>query len=409
MRRSLLLLVVASFVAGSIGIEASTFAPGASVDKQAPAPPQPAAPAEFKPNDYKDESNWLCRPGRTGDACDVDLTTTVVAADGTMTKETWAADPKAPIDCFYVYPTVSADATPTSDMSQDPAEKNVVLQQFARFASKCRAFAPMYRQITLRGLQVALAANADPLALFSKGVQYDDVRDAWQHYLKNDNQGRGVVLIGHSQGAFILQALVANEIDGKPVQKQLVGAYILGATFLTPKGKDVGGQFKQIPLCKKPGQIGCVVNYSAFRSTIPPPGNTLFGHSADAAMTGNCTNPATLGDGSAPLHAYMSGAGRLIAMGGAAPKWVADKTVDTPFVSVPGLLTAQCKTNEFATYLEITVHGDPADPRVDDITGDLGGAKPLANWGLHLIDVNLAIGNLVDNVGAQAKAYRPRR
>jgi len=369
----------------------------------------PAANQTLSPNDYKDDASWLCRPGRTGDACDVDLTTTVVAADGSMTVEKFAADPKAPIDCFYVYPTVSTDATPNSDMSQDAAEKNVVLQQFARFASKCRAFAPMYRQITLRGLQTALATNADPLTLFSKGAQYDDVRDAWQYYLKNDNQGRGVVLIGHSQGAFILQSLIANEIDGKPVQKQLVGAYILGATYLTPKGKDMGGQFKQIPLCKKPGQIGCVVNYSAFRSTIPPPGNTLFGHSADAAMTGNCTNPATLGDGSAPLHAYMSGAGRLIAMGGAAPKWVADKTVDTPFVSVPGLLTAQCKTNEFATYLEITVHGDPADPRVDDITGDLGGAKPLANWGLHLIDVNLAIGNLVDNVGAQAKAYRPRR
>jgi hypothetical protein len=369
----------------------------------------PAASQTLAPNDYKDDASWLCRPGRTGDACDVDLTTTIVAADGSTTVETFAADPKAPIDCFYVYPTVSTDATPNSDMSQDPAEKNVVLQQFARFASKCRPFAPMYRQITLRGLQTALATNADPLTLFSKGAQYDDVRDAWQYYLKNDNQGRGVVLIGHSQGAFILQSLIANEIDGKPVQKQLVGAYILGATFLTPKGKDMGGQFKQIPLCKKPGQTGCVVNYSAFRSTIPPPGNTLFGHSADAAMTGNCTNPSTLGDGSAPLHAYMSGGGRLIAMGGAAPKWIADKTIDTPFVSVPGLLTAQCKTNEFATYLEITVHGDPADPRVDDITGDLGGAKPLANWGLHLIDVNLAMGNLVDNVGAQAKAYRPRR
>jgi hypothetical protein len=372
--------------------------------------PQPAATTEVKPNDYKDESNWLCRPGRAGDACDVDLTTTVVAADGTLTRETFAADPKAPIDCFYVYPTVSTDATPTSDMSQDPAEKNVVLQQFARFASKCRAFAPMYRQITLRGLQTALATNADPLTLFSKGVQYDDVRDAWQHYLKNDNQGRGVVLIGHSQGAFILQALVANEIDGKPVQKQLVGAYILGATFLTPKGKDVGGQFKQIPLCKKPGQIGCVVNYSAFRATVPPPGNTLFGHSADPAMAGNCTNPATLGNAGAPLHAYLSGQGRMIAMGGPVPKWVADKTVDTPFVSVPGLLTAECKTNEFATYLEIKVNGDPADPRVDDITGDLGAAtKPIAQWGLHLIDVNLAMGNLLDLVEAQSKAYRSRR
>jgi hypothetical protein len=400
MRRLLFCVVTAGFITGSINLGAQT-----------PAAQPAAAPAEIKPNDYKDDASWLCRPGRKGDACDVDLTTTVVAADGTLTREAFAADPKAPIDCFYVYPTVSADPTPTSDMSQDPAEKNVVLQQFARFASKCRPFAPMYRQITLRGLQVALAKNADPLALFSTGLQYDDVRNAWQHYLKNDNQGRGVALIGHSQGAFILQALIANEIDGKPVQKQLVGAYILGATFLTPKGKDVGGQFKQIPLCKKPGQIGCVVNFSAFRSTVPPPANTLFGRSADPASSGNCTNPATLGAGSAPLRAYLSGTGRLIAMGGGAPKpWATDKTVDTPFVSVPGLLSAECKTNEFSTYLEITVNGNPADPRIDDITGDLGAVgKPIAQWGLHLIDVNLAMGDLLNLVEQQSKAYRSRR
>lgn len=399
-RRSLLLVALALFVAGSTGIEAQAPAPAA----------QPAAAATLPP-DYKDDGSWLCRPGRKGDACDVDLTTTVVAADGTLTREAFTPDPKAPIDCFYVYPTVSTDATPNSDMSQDPAEKNVVLQQFARFASKCRAFAPIYRQITLRGLQAALATNADPLGLFSKGMQYDDVRDAWQHYLKNDNQGRGVVLIGHSQGAYILQGLIANEIDGKPAQKQLVGAYILGSTFLTPKGKDVGGQFKQIPLCRKAGQIGCVVNYSAFRSTVVPPANTLFGHSADPASSGNCTNPATLGAGGAPLRAYLSASGRMIAMGGGALQpWVTDKTIDTPFVSVPGLLTAECKTNEHSTYLKIKVNGDPGDPRVDDITGDLGAVgKPLAQWGLHLIDVNLAMGNLLDLVEQQSKAYRARR
>ena len=397
MIRRLLLVIATVFIAGTIDAQAG----------QAPSPPA----AEVKSNDYKEDAFWLCRPGRKGDACDVDLTTTIVAADGTLTRETFSADPQAPIDCFYVYPTVSTDATPNSDMTADPAEKNVILQQFARFASKCRVFAPMYRQITLRGLQAALATGADPLALFTKGLQYEDVRDAWQHYLKNDNQGRGVVLIGHSQGAFILQGLIANEIDARPVQKQLVGAYILGATFLTPKGKSVGGQFKQIPLCAKPGQIGCVVNYSAFRSTVTPPGNTLFGKSNDAAMSGSCTNPATLGAGSAPLKAYLSANNRMIAMSaGPAKPWAADKTVDTPFVSVPGLLTAECKTNEFATYLEIKVNGDPADPRVDDISGDLGiPGKPIAQWGLHLIDVNLAMGNLLDLVDAQSKTYRSRR
>src|SRR5215213_1124202 len=108
-------------MAGTIGVHAQAPAPAA----------QPAAPAQFTPNDYKDDKTWLCRPGRKGDACDVDLTTTVIAADGTMTRETWAADPKAAIDCFYVYPTVSTDPGTNSDMTADPAEINVVLQQFA--------------------------------------------------------------------------------------------------------------------------------------------------------------------------------------------------------------------------------------------------------------------------------------
>ena len=113
----------------------------------------------MNPNDYADEKNWLCRPGRKGDACDVDLTTTVVAADGTLTRETWAANPKAPIDCFYVYPTVSTDTGRFSDMTADPAETNVIHQQFARFGSKCRTFAPMYRQLTLAGLRQRLSGG----------------------------------------------------------------------------------------------------------------------------------------------------------------------------------------------------------------------------------------------------------
>ena len=272
----------------SLFVGAIAAAPAAA---QAPAAPAAPAAADVKPNDYADEKSWLCRPGRKGDACDVDLTTTVVAADGTMTRETFTPNPKAPIDCFYVYPTVSTDTGMNSDMTADPAETNVVLQQFARFASKCRTFAPMYRQITLAGLRQRLAGG--PLG-FDDGVHYNDVRDAWRWYLQRDNQGRGFVLVGHSQGAYILTELLRQEIDGKPIQKQLVAAYILGATFPVVKGKDSGGALKNIPLCRKPGQIGCVVNFSAFRSTLPPPANTLFGKAADPAQSGSCTNPAAL-------------------------------------------------------------------------------------------------------------------
>jgi hypothetical protein len=85
---------------------------------------------------------------------------------------------------------------------------------------------------------------------------------------------------------------------------------------------------------------------------------------------------------------------------------VPDRKIDTPWVSVPGLLTAQCATNDNATYLEVTVHADPSGGRSGDIVGDIrgnGGAQ--ANWGLHLVDVNLAMGNLLDIVGQQSKAW----
>ena len=123
------------------------------------AAPARAQAEAVKPNDYSDPKAWLCRPGGH-DACDIDETATVVAADGTLTKETWKADPNAPIDCFYVYPTISTDPGQNSDMTADPAEINVIKQQFARFASKCRPYAPLYRQITLVGLRKVLANPA---------------------------------------------------------------------------------------------------------------------------------------------------------------------------------------------------------------------------------------------------------
>jgi len=370
-------------------------------------PPADAAPA--KPNDYSDPKTWLCRPGGK-DACAIDETTTVVAADGKLTRETWAADPKAAIDCFYVYPTISTDPTPNSDMNPDPAELNVIKQQFARFASKCQPYAPMYRQVTLAGLRRMLAPGA--AITLDQGLQYDDVKDAWNYYLQHDNKGRGVVLVAHSQGSFILNRLIREEIDGKPIQSRMLSAILLGTTIAVPKGKDVGGSFQHVPLCKSASQLGCVITYASFRSTVAPPANTLFGRVPDATMAAACTNPAALAGGSGDLHAYLDATGRTITSNAPAKPWVTpEQKIDTPWVSVPGLLTAKCTSNDNATgYLEVTVHGDASDPRVDDIVGDIGvGPNVLANWGLHLVDVNLAMGNLLDIVGQETKAYLAKK
>jgi hypothetical protein len=382
----------------------SLFAlPGAA---QTPASAGPTA--ETTPNDYADAKAWLCRsdlPPGAMNACDVDLSTTVVSADGKLTRETWKRNPNPPIDCFYVYPTVSTDPADHSDMHADPAEFNVVRQQFARFGSVCRTYAPLYRQVTLAGLRKMLTGGPGGVAL-DRGVGYDDVRDAWRYYVEHENRGRGYVLVSHSQGSYVLMEMIRQEIEGRPIQSKMVSALLLGATLPVTRGRDVGGAFTSIPLCRRAAQTGCVINYSAFRSTLPPPANTLFGKVPDASLAAACVNPAALGGGSGELHAYLDATGKTITSTPQIKPWATDAAVDTPWVSVPGLLTAKCAANENATFLEVTVHGNAAEPRVDDITGDIGSAaQPLANWGLHLIDVNLGIGNLIDIVGQQSRAY----
>ena len=363
-----------------------------------------SASAQTSKNDYADGKSWLCRPGRQ-DACAVDQTATIVAADGTLKREEWKADLAAPIDCFYVYPTVSADPGGNSDMIAGAEENGVVRAQLARFASQCKVYAPLYRQATLTALRAATTGS--PIAV-DRALGYNDVLDSWNHYLQHDNNGRGVVLIGHSQGSGVLTQLMRNEIDGKPAQSKIISALLLGTSLPVPRGKDVGGAFQHIPLCRSATQTGCVIAYASFRSTVPPPENSRFGRVQGENMMSACVNPAALGGGSGELHAYLTSGGRSIVGSSAEPRaWVTPiKPIDTPFVSVPGLLTAQCVSNDNGSYLEVTVHGNPADPRADDIVGDvMANGQVNASWGLHLIDVNLAMGNLVDIVRQQGTAF----
>lgn len=359
--------------------------------------------------DYSLDANWLCRPGRP-DACAQDLTATVIAADGSMTREAFTRNPDAAIDCFFVYPTVSLDPGGNSDLNPGPEERFVALVQFARFSAQCRTFAPMYRQGTLSSLRARMNGVAGPTG--DRALAYNDVLAAWRHYLAHDNHGRGFVLIGHSQGTVVLEALIKEEIDGKPVQAQLVSAILLGANVVVPNGADVGRTFQHIPACRLPAQTGCVISYVSFRATAPPPAGSIFGIAMEplspevfANSHALCTNPAGLTGGAAPLRSYFS-----TDFGAWAPpgfSWTTrQQTIDTPFVSTPGLLSAECVTNGANTYLAVHVNAGPNDVRTRDIPGDvIVNGRLFPDWGLHRIDVHVAIGDLVDVVGQQSAAY----
>lgn len=373
------------------------------------AAPALAQPAPYAAPDYRKAESWLCRPGAT-DPCSGDASTSRVGADATVTLDMLPAARKPAIDCFYVYPTVSTDPTPNSDMVADAAERSVAQAQAAPFRQACRVFAPLYRQITLATLRDRMAGKpvtADPT------LGYRDVSAAFADYMKHDNKGRGFILIGHSQGSGVLKALIAGEIEGKPFARQMIAAYLAGHNLLVPDGKDVGGDFKSTPLCRAAAETGCAVAWVSFRDTMPVPPASLFGRppaASPAGMQVACTNPAALAGGRATLRPLMVNRTGIVDSGNPPPKWARGRNIYTPFVALPGLLTGECVTRENANILSVGINADPADPRTDTINGDVvvdGQVVPA--WGLHLIDMQVVMEDLIDLARTQGQAWLRRR
>jgi hypothetical protein len=203
-------------------------------------------------------------------------------------------------------------------------------------------------------------------------------------------------------------ALLRQKIDNVPaVHRRLVSAIILGGNVTVPIGKTVGGSFRHIAACTSATQTGCVVAYSSFDQ--PPPSNSLFGRpgqgvsgltpgtpSPTAGMQVLCVNPASPSGGMAPLTPYFPNSPASAGLGSngvAAPK------VSTPWITEPGLYTAQC---QYQGWLQVSAPAQAGDQRpvVKQAVGP--------TWGLHLVDVNIALGNLVTLVGSEARAYAHR-
>ncbi len=408
------LVLVAAFCL-ALGVAACNGSGGEDVVRPEATTTPDTAYAGYASTVYGDLANWLCHPD-TVDVCDDDLGATVVHADGSLELEPFDLVEDAPIDCFYVYPTVSVDPETNSDLVPDPEfEGFVVRNQAARFASQCRLYAPVYRQFTLTALIGALGSDEDGDDEATPGpdpreIAYESVLDAWKHYIANDNDGRGFVLVGHSQGSGLLRRLMQDEIDSdEQLRDRLVSAILLGTTVAVPEGADVGGSLANIPLCRQPDQTGCVISYASFQNTAPPPEDTNFGRASEGMAA--CTNPASLGGGRGTLRPYFESE----RAGGAFNErafvrvvdepWAAGVDITTPWVTLPDFIEAECVVRGDFSYLEITVLADPSDPRTDDIGGDI----ILPSFGLHVVDANLAMGDLVAIVGQQAEAYTAGR
>ena len=345
-------------------------------------------------------TTWLCRPGLSDNPCTTDLASTAFARnDATL------PDPASParnpkVDCFYVYPTVSNQSSVNANLAIGLRQAEIAIAQASRFSQVCRVYAPVYRQITLSALN-----HPTHITLADALIAYNSVLAAFHDYLAHYNHGRGIVFIGHSQGASILIKLLKDQVDAKPAMRhQLVSALLLGGNVTVRRGHSTGGDFNHIPLCNSSTQTGCVVAYSSF--TTKPPANSQFGrttsdagvsllapHNISPKIAIACVNPASPAGGHAPLDPYVPSLFLQFLAAGAAPQ------VGTPWVSFPAEYTASCKSSGDATWLQVTHTGGSADKR--PLLGQL--VDPAL--GLHILDVNIALGNLVPLVRDEAGAY----
>lgn len=333
---------------------------------------------------------WLCRPGLAGDPCLYPRGANSVAADGTKTVLPASTAPQhSAFDCFYVYPTVTASAaTSNTSANVTPEVEGAAVSQASRFSQVCNVWAPTYRQRTSASLDKGL--GNDPAA---DEISYQSLLAGWRAYLADDNDGRPVVFIGHSQGAANLIRLLRSQVDNNPaLRNRMVSALILGGNVQVPVGKTVGGTFAHIPTCTKSGETNCVIAYSSFSSQ--PPANALFGRpgqgvslqSGQTVSKGQqvvCTNPAALGETTAA----------------ALTPFFPSSTSSTgqPWVTYPGLYTGTCESTGGATWLQIDSRAGDTRPIVEPTLGP--------TWGLHLDDVNVALGDLVNDVAVQEAAY----
>ena len=226
---------------------------------------------------------------------------------------------------------------------------------------------------------------------------------AWRDYLANHNKGRGVVLIGHSQGTFHLRKLIAEEIEPRPAESaKLVSGLLIGGNVLVKKGSTTGGDFQRTPACTGSTQVGCVVAYSTFNRT--PPDNTRFGKYTPPAGQPDdkevlCTNPAALSGGSAPVttelpsERFPAGLIALSLTQFFAPQ--GQPTAPTPWLQPRERYTARCVRERGTNTLRLSSIDGARQPN----------PSPDESWGLHIGDMNLAMGNLVELARGQSRAY----
>lgn len=209
---------------------------------------------------YSELSFWAAHPEKNDSIID-------------MFYNTKKEDLKA--DVFYIYPTLLTDRkddswnSDTYNESQNKDVINIAIKyQASAWANAGRVYSPLYRQVHFRSFYEPYTSNG---GIQAGEIAYSDIKSAFIFYLKNFNNGRPIILAGHSQGAYLCKRLLKEFFDEKELRNQLIAAYIPGTKV------DLN-EFKTIPHLKNPDEVKGYLSWNTFRINKKPKKNKHPAH-----------------------------------------------------------------------------------------------------------------------------------
>ncbi len=238
--RLVLALACAAFCACSVK-------PGSYSSTSVPLPP-----------DYSKSDNWAALPDKKDPA---DLVPNPSFKD---------EQPDAKVDIFFLHPTTYYGKKTNWNASIGGAKLNqktdgtTILHQASIFNASGKIYAPRYRQANLESFYSTDKSSAEA----AWELAYNDVKSAFAYYLEHYNQGRPIIIAAHSQGTLHAMRLLKDFFDEKPLQKQLVAAYLVGWAVK----KD---EFQAIKPCETPDETGCFCSWRSYRYGHQPEGIPL--------------------------------------------------------------------------------------------------------------------------------------
>jgi predicted esterase len=200
----------------------------------------------IKASDYSNTDNWLAKPTEITSQADV----------------------------FMLYPTAYAQKNENSspvakiDNPTMRAGAQVFLAtQGSAFDTSGNVYAPYYRQLDAKWL---LTKSKEEQAQYTDGVPKADVMAAFDYYIKHENNNRPFILVGHSQGARMLKAIMYDYFKNNPgVSDRMIAAYVLGQSVTQQEMNDN----PQVKFATGPDDTGVVISYNTvapdFTGTLP--------------------------------------------------------------------------------------------------------------------------------------------